>query len=471
LQLSRDLAHNFVCQTDYTLQHQLPTNMLFKPLALAALSHSAAYLAVSAAPPPTPSLSNAAPMPPCAPAWTRNGDYVAGSFVSSTRTVQATDASGSETTVTKNFKCISGSDTIASLSHCSNYDPSNLIQAATTWSDEGICDVSAPPIPPAPTLNLPPASTLWMREGCPKTWVEGSNYKSGELVEVDGFVYKCSSIIFVNTWCGKVDYMPGSGLYWSKAWTRQGSCIGELSPTASPVFEVLPDHQGCPEPFDPSIITTYEANDKVSVATEGGFSSSVYQCSSDPHISQWCKQFEPGSDFNLGWTLIAHCDGTMSPTSAPAFDLLEEIGNGCPKPYSSDAYYVPGDHVSVSIGHEGSLTNQVVVWECKPYPDSSYCNSGSNFAPGSKNSQLGWNRKGYCRGTLRYVLLDTLTGRSLNHLSFEPIISNHPTTHSPTSSPIEYPEPKCRWYNGTKPVIIEEWSEADLSTYTAGTRG
>jgi hypothetical protein len=262
--------------------------------------------------------------------------------------------------------------------------------------------VSAPPLPYGSTTNPPPASALWMREGCPKTWVEGSNYEAGELVQVDGLVYKCTSVLFANAWCGKVDYMPGSGLYWEKAWTRQGSCIGVLNPTASPVFGALPDHQGCPEPFDPSIITTYEANDKVSVAT-GDVFSLVYQCSSDPHISNWCKQFEPGSDLNLGWTLIAHCDGTMSPTSAPVFDLLEEVGNGCPEPYSSDTYYVPGDHVSVSIGHEVSSTNQAVVWECKPYPDSSYCNAGSKFAPGSENSQLGWFRRGYCRGTLRYV--------------------------------------------------------------------
>ncbi len=41
---------------------------------------------------------------------------------------------------------------------------------------------------------------------------------------------------------------------------------------------------------------------------------------------------------------------------------------------------------------------------------------------------------------------------------------------SPSAAPIVYPDPKCRWYNGTQAVIITNWATASLSTYVAGTR-
>ena len=93
--------------------------------------------------------------------------------------------------------------------------------------------------------------------------------------------------------------------------------------------------------------------------------------------------------------------------------------------------------MSVSVNDAKS-----VVYECKSWPNGAYCNSGDNFAPGTDSGNLGWTKKGFCDGTL-----------------------------SPTKAPIVYaPDEKCRWYNGTKAITIEPWSDAKRSTYVAGTR-
>lgn len=327
-------------------------------------------------------------VPGCAPRWQRGNPYTRDSLVSS---VDVVDRAGTETVVTKNYKCISGSDLEPTLSHCSTYDPSNLLQASVAWTDNGVCDENAP-APASPT------SALWSGVGCPKSWTEGASYKAGELAEVDGAVFKCSTILFVNAWCGTRDYKPGAGLFWTNAWTRLGSCDGgTMNPTLSPVFQVLTNHEGCPKTFDSSF-SHYEANDKVSVPVTDAVSV-VYKCSSDLHESRWCNQFEPGSSYNLGWELVGYCDGTLSPTSSPAFNFLDEISGGCPRPYSSASLYQPGDQVSLWV--EGATIDRAVVWECKQYPHSPYCNSGIHFSPGSENSHLGWKRKGYCQGSQR----------------------------------------------------------------------
>ena len=43
-------------------------------------------------------------------------------------------------------------------------------------------------------------------------------------------------------------------------------------------------------------------------------------------------------------------------------------------------------------------------------------------------------------------------------------------TLSPSSSPVQYPDLNCNYYEGTTLYVVEKWSEADLSTYTAGSR-
>lgn len=78
---------------------------------------------------------------------------------------------------------------------------------------------------------------------------------------------------------------------------------GTISPSSSPVFDHLPDHEGCPGPHDSN--TEYSANDKVSTEVNGAFSL-VWKCESSVHLARFCNQFEPGNESGLGWTVIGH---------------------------------------------------------------------------------------------------------------------------------------------------------------------
>ena len=182
----------------------------------------------------------------------------------------------------------------------------------------------------------------------------------------------------------------------------------------------------------------YESSDKVSVPITADHSV-VYQCDNDVHNSKWCNLYEPGNDWALGWKLFGYCEGTIAPTSSPNFSSLDEIGEGCPKSYDIMKIYEGGDQVSVFVSNDSS---HAIIYECKSWPMGAYCNAGPSYSPESDNVNLGWTLKGYCDGTI-----------------------------APTAAPIVYtPAAKCRWYNGTQPITIDNWAESDLSTYVSGTR-
>lgn len=197
----------------------------------------------------------------------------------------------------------------------------------------------------------------------------------------------------------------------------------------------MPDNDGCPEEYDSS--HEYEASDKVSVPVNAD-ESVVYQCSSDVHLSRYCNQYEPGNEYKLGWTLVAHCDGTISPTASPNFVKLTEVGDGCPKEYDVNTEYETGDKVTVPVSDDPSRS---VVYSCKAWPNGAYCNAGINFSPESVNVNMGWKLEGYCDGTI-----------------------------APTTSPTDYKDPRCKWWNGTKAITINEWSAGAATNYIAGTR-
>eukprot|EP00956_Cyclotella_meneghiniana_P023975 scaffold47638_cov85-Cyclotella_meneghiniana.AAC.1 len=168
--------------------------MIFKPFAIASLTAIPAHGAG------------------CHPAWSSGSDYFTGSLVSATitetSTSTATDSTVTETTTsqTKNFKCTSGSQ--PSLSHCPNYDPSNAVQQAAAWSDLGECSGTAATLTtPAPTTK--PSPSRWTNTGCPEAWTSGGSYEGGDLVELDGNVYSCSTATGANLWCGVAAYKPG----------------------------------------------------------------------------------------------------------------------------------------------------------------------------------------------------------------------------------------------------------------------
>eukprot|EP00956_Cyclotella_meneghiniana_P015283 scaffold23234_cov67-Cyclotella_meneghiniana.AAC.3 len=134
----------------------------------------------------------------CYPTWSSGSDYFTDSLVSATITTTST-STASDGTVTelttsqaKNFKCTSGSD--PSLSHCPNYDPSNAIQQAAAWIDLGACSGTA--ATPAPTNK--PTPSRWTSTGCPEEWISGGSYEGGDVVELDGGVYSCSTTTGAN---------------------------------------------------------------------------------------------------------------------------------------------------------------------------------------------------------------------------------------------------------------------------------
>eukprot|EP00956_Cyclotella_meneghiniana_P008570 scaffold11636_cov62-Cyclotella_meneghiniana.AAC.1 len=190
----------------------------------------------------------------CYPAWSSGSDYFIGSFVSATitetSTSTATDGTVTETTTsqTKNFKCTSGT---------------------AAWSDLGVCSGTAAALTtPAPTTK--PTPSRWTNTGCPEAWTSGGLYEGGDLVELDGNVYSCSTATGANLWCGEAAYKPGDSLDWEMAWTLLGSCDGTIRPTTAPAYTSLTNHNGCPVEFDAS--ATYEAGDKVELY------GLVYEC-------------------------------------------------------------------------------------------------------------------------------------------------------------------------------------------------
>ena len=260
--------------------------MIYKTLALTALAVAAAPASVNG--------------DGCYPTWRSGGDYSSGSYVSATVTTETTASDGTVTMTskTKNFKCLSGSQ--PSLSHCPTYDPAS-INSGGAWSDEGMCSRIEPLVTPAPTPK--PTHAAWSGTGCPMAWVSGGSYKGGELAEVDGVVYECSTAQAVNAWCGNSEYKPGDSLHWELVWTLLGSCDGTIAPTTSPNYQSLTDHGGCPDEFASG--TTYEEGDKVAVG------SIVYQCRSWPN-SAWCSMnsYEPGGvNSKEAWNILGYCDG------------------------------------------------------------------------------------------------------------------------------------------------------------------
>ena len=184
-------------------------------------------------------------------------------------------------------------------------------------------------------------------------------------------------------WCGQAGYEPGDGQHYEQAWTLLGSCSGTLAPT-TPDFGDLTNQGGCPSTYTAS--NTYEAGDKVSV------SQIVYECKAWPH-SGFCNSggvYAPGDDHSdMGWTVLGYCSGTLAPTTHPNFGDLTNQG-GCPSAYSASSTYGAGDKVSVSQ----------IVYKCKAWPYSGFCNSGGVYAPGGDYSDMGWTVLGYCSGTL-----------------------------------------------------------------------
>lgn len=182
-------------------------------------------------------------------------------------------------------------------------------EALNTFSDsKSKTDINTPrileTIPSAAVTNKPTYKT-WSGSGCPDAWIEGY-YQGGDLAEVDGVAYKCSSAIGANVWCGQLVYKPGVSIYWKVAWDVLGSCAGTISPTGSPAYVSLTDAGGCPDNFDNGMI--YGEGDRVTV------NGIVFQCRSWPN-SVWCSMptYEPdGVNSREAWLLMGWCKGELA---------------------------------------------------------------------------------------------------------------------------------------------------------------
>ena len=248
---------------------------------------------------------------------------------------------------------------------------------AMAWTVLGTCTGTiSPTASPMFPANAP---------GCPDTYSSGTEYEAGDKVEYRSGVYQCKSWPS-SGYCNQFGPDDENEVNWKLGWTKVSSCTGTISPTAAPVRN--PANQwakdGCPGKFAKG--TEYEEGDQVEV------DSVVYQCKKFPY-SGYCKLdgYTPGTDAGkLGWSKLGWCDGTISPTAAPMFPAGTA---GCPDAYVGTAVYEGGDKVMIANAAGG------VVYACRPWPQSGYCNAGPNYAPGSKNSSIGWTKVGGCIGT------------------------------------------------------------------------
>ena len=123
--------------------------------------------------------------------------------------------------------------------------------------------------------------------GCPEEYSESAVYEGGDKVSHNGLVYKCRVYPY-SAWCSHDSYAP-SAENGKDAWEVLGTCQGSMSPTGSPVFDVLVDVDGCPEKYVEG--KGYEASDRVTLFLEAG-RGIVYGCA-----DQWRKS----SSFPLGF--------------------------------------------------------------------------------------------------------------------------------------------------------------------------
>merc|ERR1712194_40143 len=143
---------------------------------------------------------------------------------------------------------------------------------------------------------------------------------------------------------------------------------------------------------------TYEEADRISVTVSTlPIRQVVYQCKAWP-FSGFCSQFEPtafGGD--QGWTLVGSCDGSIGPTASPVFAAVA-VSGGCPADWkASTTPYEANDRVSVVVS---SVPVRKIVYECRVYPNSLYCNQGEGFKPDSQYGSMAWTVLGSCDGSM-----------------------------------------------------------------------
>lgn len=266
------------------------------------------------------------------------------------------------------------------------------------WTVLGTCSGTI-----APTSS-PNFASLANLGACPDEWQSkaiGDSYEEGDRVSVGGLVYQCKAWPFSGH-CGQAGYQPQDGDSstsgaWKDAWTVAGYCSGSMGPTSSPSFNALTTVGACPDEWSSS--AEYEEGDMVSVSVSTTPIRKVaYKCKAWPY-SGHCAQFSPAAyGGDLGWALAGSCDGSVGPTSSPSFDKLQDVGTGCPDAYSASTNnYEAGDKVTIQVS---SSPVRAIVYECREWPNTGYCNQGSGFEPGTQYGGMAWKLLGSCDGSM-----------------------------------------------------------------------
>ena len=223
-------------------------------------------------------------------------------------------------------------------------------------------------------------------------------YEPGDRVSKDSIVYECTS--WPNSlFCSQAAFTPNladssKSTYWKQAWEVVGHCNDTSSPP----------EDGCPDEWTSGdTYTKYKENDQVSVIKSNTpLIQAVYKCKAWPY-SWHCGQHSP-LDYNggkLGWEYVGTCTGTLGPTSSPTLDPGTAVITGCPAEYryssSTPLNYIAGDQVSITTDTSSSYK---LVYQCREFPFSGYCNQREVFAPGEQYDYLAWSFVGPCDGTL-----------------------------------------------------------------------
>ena len=324
--------------------------------------------------------------------------------------------------------------------------------------------------------------TEWSAEnpGCPTAFSTSASYAAGEVVSVSQTdytaVYQCSQDEATALYCGQNGFEPGTGIAWEQAWSELGSCNVALAPISDVPEEWSSENPGCPAAFSSS--ASYAAGDVVSVSKTDY--TAVYQCSQDEATALYCGQngFEPGTGlaWERAWGELGSCAGTLSPTSSPSFDVIQDAG-GCPSEFSSDEVYDEGDKVS---------TNGF-VYECKEGAVATHC-SQSGYEPGTGSAFMdAWTLMGFCEGTIAptsspsFVALSDMGGcpdaweeKSLAGESYEggDAVSSNGLVYVCKDEPSGNHCSQAGYEPGTNPATPDAWKDAwELLGYCEGTIG
>jgi hypothetical protein len=97
------------------------------------------------------------------------------------------------------------------------------------------------------------------------------------------------------------------------------------------------------------------------------------------------SSYKPGDSlyWDVAWTRLGSCTGTIRPTSSPVHISLTDVG-GCPDEFSNLAMYGDSDRVRVDD----------IVLQCKEWPHSVFC-SAAGYEPLGPQSDAAWDTVGH----------------------------------------------------------------------------